>query len=239
MQDPPTQPPLGPFAHTEYFFTTGLRAGEVASVRSGTGEVLLTYRSFAGVVGVVAALLSGIVAVAGIASVLFLLAEAAPLRAASVLVLTLVFTAFITLLAPRTNVTLYDNGQPALIITQRSMFPTTTYALSTPNGAQLADVRKSPFSRMARNRWKILYNGRYLGEAAERSFAGALIRKVYGKFSRRFETNVVITHGGIEAGRILRRPDPAGRVDVLEVVSDALDRRVLVGVATLILGGEP
>lgn len=239
MQDPPTPPPLGPFAHTEYFFTTGLRAGETAPIRSSTGEVLLSYRSFAGVVGVVAALVSGIVAVAGIAAVLFLVAESAPMRAAAVLALTLVFTAFIRLLAPRTTVTLYDNGQPALTITQRSAFPTTTYALSTPNGAQLAHVRKSAFSRLARNRWKILLDGRYLGEAAERSLVGALIRKLYGKFSRRFETDVVITHGGIEAGRILRRPDSAGRVDVLEVVSDALDRRVLVGVATLILGGEP
>jgi hypothetical protein len=228
-----------PFSNTEYFFTTGLRAGEVAAVRSATGEVLLTYRSFAGIVGVVAALVSGIVAVAGIASVLFLIAEGGLIRALVALVLTIVFTTFITMLAPRTNVTLFDNGQPALTISQRSMFPATAYAITTPNGAHLADVRKSPLSRLTRNRWKIYHDNRYVGEAAERSFAGALVRKLYGKFSRRFETDVIVTHGGVETARILRRPDAAGRIDVLEVTADALDRRVLVALATLILGGEP
>lgn len=232
-------PAPGPFAHIEYQFTTGLRSGETAHVRGAGGEVLLTYRSFAGVIGIVAALVAGIVAIAGIASALFLFAGGAPLRAAVALVLTVVFTAFIALLAPRTNVTLYDGGQPALTIAQRSIFPAATYVIATPNGARLADVRKSPLSRLGRNRWTILHDGRYLGEAAEPSFLGALVRKLYGKFSRRFETDVLITHGGVEAGRILRRPDAAGRMDVLEVVSDALDRRVLVAVATLILGREP
>jgi len=232
-------PASGAFAHTEYRFTTGLRSGQTATVCGAGGEVLLSYRSFAGVIGIVAALVAGIVAVAGIASVLFLVAEEAPLRAAVALILTVVFTAFIGFLAPRTNVTLFDTGQPAFTIAQRSIFPAATYAITTPNGAHLAGVRKSPLSCLGRNRWTILHEGRYLGEAAESSLFGALVRKVYGKFSRRFETDVTITYGGVETGRILRRPDAAGRVDVLDVFSDALDRRVLVAVATLILGGEP
>ena len=229
----------GPFAYTEYFFTTGLPSGETAHVRGSGGEVLLTYRSFAGVIGIVAALVAGIVAVAGLASVVFLLTQRTLLPAVAVLLLTVAFTACIALLAPRTQVTLYDDAQPALTIAQRSLFPAATYVIAAPNGARLATIRKSPFSRLGRNRWTILNDGRYLGEAVEASFFGALVRKLYGKFSRTFETDITVTTGGIEAARILRRPDAAGRVDVLEVFNDTLDRRVLVGVAALILGGEP
>lgn len=226
------------FAHTEYRFETGLRSGEVAHVRSATGETLLTYRSFAGVIGVIAALVSGIVAVAGLASVVFLVAEGALVRAVISLALTILFTLVIAWLAPRTNVTLYDEAQPALTISQRALFPA-TYIVAAPNGARLADVRKGALSRMGRNRWRIFHDGRFVGEAVEASFFGALLRKVFGKFSRAFETNIVITHGGVETARILRRPDAHGRIDTLEILSDALDRRVVVAVATLILGREP
>jgi len=230
---------MGPFAHTQFRFTTGLRAGEIAAVRGANGEVLLTYRSFASIVSVVAALVSAIVAVAGLAAVLFLMAEKSPVRAAVTLALTIAFTFIIGLLTPRANVTLYDEGQPALTISQRATFPSSAFVVAAPNGAHLAELRKSFLARLGRNRWTIQHDGRYVGEAIEESFFGALLRKLYGKFSRRFETDVRITHGGIEAGHIVRRPDDAGRVDVLDVTSDALDRRVMVAVAVLILGSEP
>ena len=38
----------------------------------------------------------------------------------------------------------------------------------------------------------------FLGDAIEESFGGAMVRKALGKFSRRFETNVQIPHGGID-----------------------------------------
>lgn len=230
---------MGAFSHAQFRFTTGLRAGEVAAVRNANDEVILTYRSFAGIVGVVAALVSAIVAVAGVAAALFLVAEKSPLRALVALVLTMAFTFIISLLAPRANVTLYDEGRPALTVSQRSGFPTAAYVVAAPNGAQLAELRKSFFSRLGRHRWIIRSEGRYLGEAAEESFFGALLRKVLGKFSRRFQTDVVVTYAGGAAARILRRPDRHGRVDVLEVTNDALDRRVVVALATLILGSEP
>jgi hypothetical protein len=72
--EPPPAPAIGsgPFAETRYRFTTGLRAGEVANIRGDDNRVLLSYRSFASVVGIVAALVSGIVTLAGVAAVLFL-----------------------------------------------------------------------------------------------------------------------------------------------------------------------
>lgn len=234
---PPPSPaaaPLGPFAATRYRFTTGLRTGDVAAIRGEDGKVLLSYRSFASVVGIVATLVSAIVVLAGLASVLFLIAEGSPLRALAALILTLTFATFIAMLVPRVNVTLYDEHHPALTVWQRTLFPSATFVVATPNGATLAEVRKTLLSRLGRNRWTIVQEGRPIGEAIEESFARAMLRKLLGKFDRRFETNLRITHGGIEAGRILRREG-----DVLELTTDALDRRVAVALATLVFGREP
>ncbi|MGZ5440550.1 MAG: hypothetical protein ACXW31_06605, partial [Thermoanaerobaculia bacterium] len=121
-----------------------------------------------------------------------------------------------------------------LTISQRAVFPSATYIVAAPNGATLAELRKSFLSRLGRNRWTITHDGRNLGEAREESFSGAILRKLLGKFSRRFETNMRITYGGMEVGRIVRRP-----ADVLELASDALDRRVAVALAVMILGREP
>jgi hypothetical protein len=231
---PPAAAPFGPFAATRYRFTTGLRTGEVAAIRDQDGKVLLSYRSFASVVGIVATLVSAIVLLAGLASVLFLLAEGSPLRALAALVLTLTFATFIAMLVPRVNVTLYDEHHPALTVWQRTLFPRTTYVVATPNGTTLAEVRRTFLSRLGRNRWTILQDGRPIGEAVEDSFAGAMVRKLLGKFDRRFETNLRITHGGLEAGRIVRREG-----ELLELTSDALDRRVAVALATLVFGREP
>lgn len=252
MQYPPTEPiapdvnpvlqpqkrtiesAIGAFAHAEYLFTTGLHAGQLAEIRSANGDVLLTYRAFASIAGVIAAFLAAIVAVAGTAGTLLLLSDDAYLRAVLVLVLTLAFSFVIALLTPRIGVTLHEDQTPALTIAQRAIFPSAVYAVSTPNGAQLAELRKSFLSRLGRNRWRIFHDGRFLGEAREISFFGAMLRKLFGKFSRRFETDVEITSGGIEVARILRRER-----DALVVMSDNVDRRVLVALATLILGREP
>jgi hypothetical protein len=232
-------PAPGPFAQTRYRFTTGLRAGEVANIRGDQGQVLLSYRSFASVIGIVAALVSAIVSLAGLAAVLFLLAEGSPVRAIAALGLTLVFAFVIAMLVPHVTVTLYDENHPALTISQRATHPGTSYVVATPNGATLAELRKTALSRLGRHRWRVYQEGRLLAEAREESWARAMVRKVLGKFNRRYETNMIIEYGGIEAGRILRRPDAQGEVDVLELTNDALDRRIAVALATLVLGREP
>ncbi|HEX8618627.1 MAG TPA: hypothetical protein VF911_13670 [Thermoanaerobaculia bacterium] len=237
--EPPPPAAHSPFSATHYRFTTGLRAGEVASIRDADDRVLLAYRSFASVSGVVAALVSGIVALAGLASVLFLIAEGAPFRAFLALLLTFAFASAIALLVPRVNVTLYDGQQPALTLSQRTIFPAATYAVTAPNGTMLAELRKSVFSRLGRNRWTVTHEGRFLGEAKEDSLAGAMARKFLGKFNRRFETNIQIAYGGIVAGHIVRKPDAANRVDLLELTNDTLDPRIAVALATLVLGSEP
>jgi hypothetical protein len=233
----PARPSLlipGPFAHDRFKFTTGLRSGEIATIRGDADQVLLTYRSFASITGVIAALLSGIVLIAGAAAVLMLVVEDDPSRAVVAAALTVVFAFVIALLVPRIEVTLFDNDQPALTISQRATFPGASYIVSTPNGATLAELRKSFLSRLGRNRWTIWHEGRFMGDAVEESFFGAIVRKFLGKFSRRFDTDVAIRHGGMVIGRIPRRT-----ADVLELSSDMLDRRVVVALATLILGREP
>jgi hypothetical protein len=140
----------------------------------------------------------------------------------------------IAMLVPRASVTLFEEDRPALNIAQKAVFPSATYTVTTPSGVQLAELRKSVLSRLGRNKWTITHDGRYLGEAREESLGRAIRRKFFGKFSRRFETNVHLTYGGMEVGRILRRSG-----DVLELSNDALDRRVAVALATMILGREP
>jgi len=151
-------------------------------------------------------------------------------------VLTFVFAFLITRLVPRTSVTLFDNGAPALTISQRAA---ATYVVAAPNGTILGQLRKSPFSFLGRTRWAITHNGRILAEAIEESFGRAVLRKLYGKFSRRFEANLFIRLPGIEMGRILRRTNGTGVADVLELTGDALDRRVAVALATVVFGREP
>lgn len=201
--------------------------------------MLLSYRAFASAVGIVAALVSGIVLVVGLASVVFLLSQQSLFRAVAALALTLAFSFVIALLVPRTNVTLYDDGTPALTISQRAVFPSATYVVAAPNGTTLAMLRKSFLSRLGRNGWAIVHEGRVIGEAREEGFGRALVRKLLGKFSRRFETNVVIEHGRIPTGTIVRRAHPGARLDTLELNGDAIDRRVAVALATLVLGREP
>lgn len=229
----------GPFAETRYRFTTGLRAGEVANIRGDDNRVLLSYRSFASAVGIVAALVSAIVTLAGVAAVLFLLAEESPTRAVVALLLTIAFALFIAALVPRVNVTLYDEHHPALTISQRATHPGVSYVVAAPNGTTLAELRKTPLSRFGRHRWTIVQSGRLIAEARETSWTRAIVRKALGKFDRHFETDLRIEFGGVEAGRIIRRPDANGAVDVLELTNDALDRRIAVALATLILGREP
>ncbi|HEX7155251.1 MAG TPA: hypothetical protein VF618_27540 [Thermoanaerobaculia bacterium] len=224
------------FSRDRYYFTTGLRAGEPAAIRDDSNTPVLGYRSFASIVPVVAALVSGIVFVAGLAAVAFLLAEKAPFRAAIALVLTLLFSIGIGMLVPRIRATIYDGTNPSLMIEQLSR---NTFALTTPDGRRVATLRKAFLGRLGRNRWTVLgEDGRVVTYAVEESFGRALLAKFLGKFSRRYEADVRLGFDG-EMGLIRRRPDENGRVDVLELTGDTLDRRIAVALATLILGSEP
>ena len=184
----------------------------------------------------IATLVTGVVLVAGIAGTVLLIHEKSPLRAIVALVLTVSFALLITHLVPRTNTTLFDDGNPALTITQRAA---ATYLVSAPNGTLLGQLRKSSFSFLGRTRWSVTQNGRVLAEAIEESFGRAVLRKLYGKFSRRYETNLFIRLPGIEMGKIIRRTNGTGAADVLELTGDALDRRIAVALATVVFGREP
>lgn len=226
------------FQHGQFLFTTGLRAGEIAEVRSHGGEILFTYRSFANVVAVVASLVAAIVGLAGLAGTALLTAEGAPLRALSALALTAVFFWMILRLVPRTSVTLFDGMRPVLTIAQHSHFPVARYRVARGDGQPIGELARSALARLGRNRWRILQEGRLVGEAGEDRLREALIRKILGKFSHRWETNVHIEHGGMPAGKILRRPDETGQTDVLVIEDETLDPRLSVALATIVLGSE-
>jgi hypothetical protein len=208
--------------------------------------VLLTYTSFASAIGIVAALMAGIVAVAGIAGALFLAAEGRPLPAIAAVMLAIFFALFIAMLVPPTNVRIVEGDVGALVIAQQSRFafPRVAYTVLTPEGETLAVIRRSIFSRLGTNRWTIVTpNGdRQLADAAEESLGRAVMRKFLGKFNRKFESNVRVRAGDETAGWIIRRPETNGEFDVLDLSADSgrlLDRRIAVALATLILGSEP
>ena len=219
-------------------FTTGIRAGEQATIRDDEGNAVYTYRSFASVIGIVASLVAGIVIITGIAATFFLLVEKHPLTAMIALVLSIFFALLIVMLVPPIGVTLFNGETPAITISQRSRtsFPSATFAVVTPDGETLALLHKTLFSRLGRNRWTIFdAANRQIGVAREDSFLGAIVRKVFGKFSRRYETNVRVDVAGTSAAEIRRREEP----DVLQIADDVVDHRVLIALATMVLGSEP
>ena len=241
--DPEETPlPTGPFAKSRYRFTTGVRAGEVVNIRDEGGQALFTYRSFASVVGVVGLVVSVIITVTGAAAVLFLLFESRPIPAIMAALLSAAFAVVIAMLVPPVHVTLYSDTNPALHVVQEGnvAFPIAWYVVGAPDDPAIARLRKSAWSRIGRNRWDILRpgDGRQIGSAFEESLGRAMLRKLFGKFSRRYEANVRIRYFEKNVGWIIRRPDEKGDVDILDLGGE-IDRRVAVALATLILGSEP
>jgi hypothetical protein len=230
----------GPFSKPRYKFTSGVRAGEVVTIRDENGEPLMNYRSFASVVGVVGLVVSVIIGVTGAAAVLFLLFETRPIPAIMALLLTAAFAVVIAMLVPPVHVTIYNDTSPVLQISQEGnvAFPIAWYIVGSPDQRGIARLRKTAWSRIGRNRWDILRDGRVIGWATEESLSRAMLRKLAGKFNRRYESNMRIRYLDRNVGWILRRPDETGEVDVLDVAGDC-DRRILVALATLIFGSEP
>ncbi|MEA2336859.1 MAG: hypothetical protein QOE82_866 [Thermoanaerobaculia bacterium] len=223
---------------------SGIPAGETAYIRGEDGHAILSYRSFASIVGIIAALMSSVVLVAGAAGVIFLLMEGRPLPAIVALMLSAAFSAMIVILIPATHVTIFEGAAPSITIAQQSSvnFPSVTYAVGSGDGKPVARIAKSFFSRFGRNRWEILAADDFLarGEAVEESLSRAFVRKLLGKFAPSYQSNIRITWNGEEAGWIIRRPGADGHADVLELNPETtLDRRAAVALAVLVLGSEP
>jgi hypothetical protein len=243
---PEAQPPGTDrtFASTRFRFESGVRSGETAHVRNVENHVVLTYRGFASIVSIVAALVAAIVIVTGVAATLFLIGEHRIGAAITAFVLSVVFSALIAALVPRARVTLYSGAAPALTIIQQSpvAFPRTKYIVQDAGGSTIALLRKSVISRLGRNTWLIDSppDQRGAGFAVEESLWRAIVRKFIGKFDRKREANVRLYHQGIASGLIVRRPDATGEADYLDLAANGtMDRRVAVALATLVFGAEP
>jgi hypothetical protein len=220
---------------------TGVPAGETAYIRDEDGNAILSYRSFASIVGIIAALMSAVVLVAGAAGVLFLLLERRPLPAIAAIVLSAGFAAMIVMLIPPANVTIFDRGAPAMTVLQQASvsFPSVTWIVAAPDGQVIARIHKSLLSSPGRNRWRVTSDA-VRGDAVEESFARALVRKLFGKFAPAYQSNLRIRWDGHEAGWIIRRPDALGHADLLDLhPATTLDRRAAVALAALVLGSEP
>lgn len=221
---------------------TGLPAGEPVTVHGDDAASLFTYRSFASVVPLVAMVVAVVVIATGLSAVTFLFAEGRPVPALIAVVLSAAFSVLIAMLVPPTNVTINRDNAPELLIAQQSnvSFPVVTYIVATADRRPLARIRKSVFSRLGRNRWDILppADDQPIGHAIEESSSRALLRKFAGKFSPRYQSNIVLRQRGKDVAWIIRRPNTEGESDLLEITG-AIDHRVAVALATLILGSEP
>ncbi len=221
---------------------TGLPAGESANVTADDGTVLFNYRSFATVVPLVAMVVAVVVVATGLAAVGFLIAEGRPVPAMIALVLSAAFAVLIAMLVPPLSATLNIDKTPALTIAQQSnvSFPVVTYVVGTPDRKVVARFRRSVISRLLRGRWTILaaYDERPIGYAIEESASRALLRKFAGKFAPRYESNLVVSYLGKDAAWIIRRPNTEGESDLLEITG-AIDHRIAVALAALVLGSEP
>jgi uncharacterized integral membrane protein len=232
-----------PFDRTRFQFMSGIPAGETAYIRGEDGSAVLSYRSFASVVGIIAALMSVVVLVAGFGAVGFLIFERRPLPAIVAGMLSLAFSALIVMLVPPTRVSIFDSASPAVTITQQSSvsFPSVTYLITAPDGTPIGRITKSFFSRFGRNRWHFAGgDGRPRGFAVEESLSRAFLRKFLGKFEASFQSNIRIVCDDRDAGWIIRRPGADRHGDLLDLdAASAIDRRVAVALATLVLGSEP
>ena len=234
--------PPDSFIRSRFHFAAGIGPTETAQITDDEGRVLFTYRGFASVLGIVAGLIAAIVLIAGIAAAFFLLLERNGATAVGALVLSLFFALIVVMLIPPTNVTLLTAGASVLKIVQvsRSSAPAARGAIVSPEGRRLATLQKSILSRAGTNRWIINdERGRRIGYAADESLRRAYLRKIAGKFDRDYEANVHIVIGKNRIATIHRRPDTDGFTDVLEMLGDGIDPRVVVAIATLILGSEP
>ncbi len=223
---------------------SGIPAGETAYIRGEDGTAILSYRSFATVIGLVAGLMSAIVIFAGVAGAAFLLLERRPLPALAALMLSAAFAAVIIMLIPATQATIFEGASPAILITQQPglHLPSVTYVVATPDGKPVGRIARSYFSRLGRNRWRLLEeNGKIAqGEAVEESLPKAWLAKTLGNVSPAYQSNIRIVWKGEEAGWIIRRPGTDGHADLLTLnPATKLDRRVAVALATLVLGSEP
>ncbi|HXG58406.1 MAG TPA: hypothetical protein VNL91_05250, partial [Thermoanaerobaculia bacterium] len=200
---------MGPFSHVRYHFMSGMPAGETARIRDDDGHVLLHYRGFASAIGVVAAL-----------------------------ALSVLFSLVIAMLVPPLSVTLFNDSAPMLTISQisRMSVPSVLHAVVTPDGRTLALIRRGFLSRLGRNRWVVQRPGDRvtIADAIEESLGRAFVRKLLGKFNRRYEANMLIRRHGRTIGVIFRRPAAGGSIDTLDLSRDreeVLDRRIAVALA--------
>ena len=234
LPEPSGEPVIAPpprvetaFDRARFVIPVAARNGEAAYIRGDDGTTLFGFRGFASVVGIVAAVTSAIVLVAGAASMIILALDARPLPAVFAALLTAAFSVIIAMLVPPTRVTVYEATTPAFGIVQQSSlsFPSVTFAVVGRDGRTIARLANSALSRVGRRRWRIL------AAEANRTL-GYAVRKIG------FKSDYRIRFQGYDVGRITREGDH-GILDLSADPARTLDRRVALAVAMVVLGMEP
>lgn len=216
---------------------TGRSAGRNCSIRGARGELLFTWRNFAGLADLVSSLASVMIILSGTAATALLIAQSLWGGAAAAFVLSLAFLGLVVLVAPRINVTIYD-AEAGVVFTlrQRSKIPG-VWLVNSPAGEHLGYVRRSMLRRLIPERWTISNEQeREVALFRNVSAGRALMRKLTLDLAPGLTDDLVFIVGRETSGRIVRTGP--GIPHRIEVSRHRIDSRLTLAAAILILTGD-
>lgn len=211
------------------------------TIRTETGDVVLTYRAFGGITGIIATFTAALVLLTGGAAALFLLLQLRFLTAAGALLLGVAFAVLINSLVPPLQVRLIDpSGRIVAVLDRlgRGLRLAAPWIISAGNGETLGRAVPRLLAPFLGERWRVdLANGS-TAHAFDASALRALVRKALASFDRSFETDLRIELGREQQGWIRRRTTDGsgGRLELAPTA--AIDPRVAIGLAAIAMCGE-
>jgi hypothetical protein len=246
-EEEPVRDPDDPFRLSQYFLDVSAPYGERSVVRDTDLNALLYYRRPVNLAGFIAAFVSALVFVGGLAVAALLAFTGDVVPSLLAFLLTIGFSVLILLLVPRQkHVYVYrdeEMSQAALMLWQetRFAFPILRFSLRGADGNVIALFSRTYASTYGRHRWRIEHpSGGIFGCGIENPRSAALLRKILGSFFGLIKTDFRILLGPEEVGWIYRRQSGIER-HLLDLTLDpffSLDRRVALGLAVLIDGLE-
>lgn len=231
-----------PFRLTRYLIDVAAPDRDRATVRNEAEQPLFYFRRHTDLVGCVAAVMAGIVVVAGAAASVILVSESSVFPALLAVALMVAFAAVILWLVPRKHFYIYDDPamkHVALLAWQESRFsfPSLRYSARLGDGTVLAGFERRASSRLGRHRWWIYdRHGSPVGSATESSLVRAFFHNFLGSLFGIFRSDFRIVANGRPVGVVRLDAGPLDRriLDLNEDPHATFDRRIALVLAVII-----
>lgn len=211
------------------------------TVRSPEGDALLSYRAFGGVIGVIATFTATLVFLSASAAAVFLSLQMRLAAAAAALVLGITFAVLINSLVPSMQVRLIDpHGRIVVMLERmrRGLRPAASWIITGEAGEPLATASPNALAPYLHEAWKLRLANGSTAVASDPSILRALVRKFLASFDRSFETDLRVELGSEVQGWIRRRTADGSGGHLEVVPTAAIDSRVVLGLAAIVLCGE-